>query len=64
MDQAELKKLAAAEALKYVKSGMVLGLGSGSTAAEFVKQLGAKITAGELKDIVGIPTFFNNMIQQ
>lgn len=56
MDQAELKKLAAAEALKYVESGMVLGLGSGSTAAEFVKQLGAKLSGGELKDIVGVPT--------
>lgn len=56
MDQAELKKLAAAEALKYVKSGMILGLGSGSTAAEFVKQLGEKIGSGEFTNITGIPT--------
>jgi len=56
MDQNELKKQAAAEALIHVKNGMVLGLGSGSTAAEFVKLLGEKIKAGELGGIVGIPT--------
>jgi len=37
------KRLAAAEALKLVEPGMVLGLGSGSTAAEFVKLLGERI---------------------
>lgn len=55
-DQTELKRQAAAEALKYVKSGMVLGLGSGSTAAEFVKLLGEKVKSGELNGIIGVPT--------
>ncbi len=56
MDLQELKKMAAAKALEFVKDGMVLGLGSGSTAAEFVKQLAKKSRDGELKNIVGIPT--------
>jgi ribose 5-phosphate isomerase A len=37
------KKQAAARALELVKPGMVLGLGTGSTAAEFVKLLGERI---------------------
>ncbi|MFN7105967.1 MAG: ribose 5-phosphate isomerase A [Pyrobaculum sp.] len=37
----ELKKRLANEALRFVKSGMVLGLGSGTTAREFIKALGA-----------------------
>lgn len=51
-----LKKLAAEKALSYVESGMRLGLGSGSTAAEFVKLLGAALKAGRLSDISGVPT--------
>ncbi len=33
------KTLLAREALKFVKSGMVVGLGSGTTACEFIKAL-------------------------
>ncbi len=48
------KENAALAALEYVESGMVLGLGSGSTAEIFIDALGERI-AGGLK-IVGIPT--------
>ncbi|ACB39128.1 ribose 5-phosphate isomerase A [Pyrobaculum neutrophilum] len=34
------KALVAREAVKYIKSGMVVGLGSGTTAREFIKALG------------------------
>jgi len=51
-----LKQEAASEALAYVQSGMVVGLGSGSTTAYFVDMLGAKLKAGTLHDIVGVPT--------
>jgi ribose 5-phosphate isomerase A len=51
-----LKIAAAAKALSYVKDGMLLGLGSGSTSAEFVKLLGEALKNGTIKDIVGIPT--------
>lgn len=46
MDPKELKKAAAQEALQLVESGMRLGVGTGSTADEFTKLLGAKVQAG------------------
>jgi ribose 5-phosphate isomerase A len=51
-----LKRRAAARALDYVESGMVLGLGTGSTVAHFLDLLGQKLRDGDLTDIVGIPT--------
>lgn len=51
-----LKQQAALKAFDYVQSGMVLGLGSGSTSAFFVDFLGEKLKLGELRDIVAVPT--------
>ena len=51
-----LKQQAAARALDYVKSGMALGLGTGSTTAYFVQMLGERMQAGALQNIVGVPT--------
>lgn len=48
------KKNAALKALELVEDGMVLGLGTGSTAAHFVRELGAKVAAG--LDVSGAPT--------
>ncbi|ERN01537.1 probable ribose-5-phosphate isomerase 3, chloroplastic [Amborella trichopoda] len=56
LTQDQLKKLAADKAVEYVKSGMVLGLGTGSTAAFVVAKLGELLKEGALKDIIGIPT--------
>ncbi|KAJ0722406.1 putative ribose-5-phosphate isomerase [Helianthus annuus] len=56
LTQDDLKKLAADKAVEYVKSGMVLGLGTGSTAAFVVAKIGELYASGELKDIVGVPT--------
>jgi ribose 5-phosphate isomerase A len=53
----ELKRAAAERAVaEYVESGMVLGLGTGSTAAFVVRRLGELITAGDLEDIRGVAT--------
>lgn len=49
-----LKREAAARALEYVRPGMRLGLGTGSTARHFVELLGERVRAG--LDIVGVPT--------
>lgn len=46
-----MKIAAAREALAYVQSGMKVGLGTGSTAAEFVTLLGEAMAAGKLRDI-------------
>lgn len=44
--QAQEKQLAAATALSWVRDGMLLGLGSGSTSAQFIVQLGVAVQAG------------------
>ena len=56
LSQDELKKQAAWKAVDYVKSGMILGLGTGSTAAFAVDRIGDLLESGELKDIIGVPT--------
>lgn len=48
------KTHASRQALDYVKDGMILGLGSGSTAEIFIELLGIRVAAG-LK-VQGIPT--------
>ncbi|XWS20742.1 hypothetical protein CRYUN_Cryun31cG0128800 [Craigia yunnanensis] len=40
----------------YVKSGMVIGLGSGQVSAMAIEYLGRQLRAGALKHILGIPT--------
>jgi ribose 5-phosphate isomerase A len=52
----ELKKKAAHRAVEYVSSGMVIGLGSGSTAKFAVERIGELFHNGQLKNIVGIPS--------
>jgi len=49
------KKKAALEAIKHVKDGFVVGLGSGSTAAYAIEALGERIKRESL-NILGIPT--------
>ena len=46
MDVKQMKRAAAERALEYVDDGMILGLGTGSTAAEFVDLLGGKVADG------------------
>jgi ribose 5-phosphate isomerase A len=53
-DQDGLKRLAAAAAIAEVEDGMVLGLGSGSTAAFAVEALAARVAQG--LDVAAIPT--------
>jgi ribose 5-phosphate isomerase A len=50
------KQRAAQKALEYVQSGMVLGLGSGSTAGYFVEMLAERLRSGALHDLQGVPT--------
>jgi len=62
--QDELKKLVGYKAVDdYVKSGTVIGLGTGSTAAFAVDRVGEKLKSGELKDIIAIPTSIRTMEQ-
>jgi ribose 5-phosphate isomerase A len=50
------KRRAAEAALKFLSDGMIVGLGTGSTADEFLQALSAAIKSGKLRNIKGIPT--------
>jgi ribose 5-phosphate isomerase A len=54
-EQDRLKKAAAEAAARLVQDGMVVGLGSGTTAALFVSALARRIAEEQL-GVVGIPT--------
>jgi ribose 5-phosphate isomerase A len=57
VSQDELKKQVGYKAVDdYVTSGMVVGLGTGSTAFFAVERVGQKLKSGELKDVLAIPT--------
>ncbi|WP_265518872.1 ribose-5-phosphate isomerase RpiA [Nitratireductor luteus] len=54
LDAKALKIAAARAALAHVEDGMKLGIGTGSTAEEFIRLLGVRVSEG-LK-VVGVPT--------
>ena len=56
VDIAELKKLAGERAAEWVESGMVVGLGTGSTAVYATRAIGQRLQDGRLHHILGIPT--------
>ena len=55
-DVARFKRLAAERAVESIQEGMVVGLGSGSTAAFVVHRLAALRAEGKLTGVVGVPT--------
>jgi ribose 5-phosphate isomerase A len=60
--QDQMKQAVAAAATEQIQSGMVVGLGSGSTAALMIHALGAKLRSGELSDNVGVTTSFQGEV--
>jgi ribose 5-phosphate isomerase A len=64
LDQEEMKALAGRSAVDtLVKSGMKLGLGTGSTAIPAVRHIGALLAEGRLKDIKAAPTSFQTILE-
>ncbi len=57
-----MKKIVADAAIKEVESDMILGLGSGSTAALMIKSLAAEIRSGKLQNIRGVATSFQSEV--
>jgi ribose 5-phosphate isomerase A len=53
-DAEKLKHAAAAKAVEFVRPGMRLGLGTGSTAKHFVTLLAERVRGG--LDVIGVPT--------
>ena len=54
-DIAALKQQAAERAVAYVESGMIVGLGEGSTAAFAVRRIARLLRDGHLRNILGVP---------
>jgi ribose 5-phosphate isomerase A len=54
VDRDHLKRAAAKRAVEFVESGMIVGLGTGSTADFVVEELAARVAAG--LTIIAIPT--------
>ena len=50
-----LKQQAAWHAVQFVDSGMVVGLGAGSTAAAAMRRIGELLRDGTLENILGVP---------
>ena len=57
-----MKQLVADAAVKEIEDGMILGLGSGSTAALMIESLAKEIRLGKLKNIAGVPTSFQSEV--
>lgn len=55
-DRDAQKRVAAERAVEHVRSGMRLGLGTGSTARHVVDIVGTQLRDGTLHDIVAVPT--------
>ncbi|MBK9050613.1 MAG: ribose-5-phosphate isomerase RpiA [Chloroflexi bacterium] len=56
MSTDHLKEKVAQRAILEINSGMIVGLGTGSTASWAIRLLGQRLRQGELTDILGIPT--------
>lgn len=57
----EAKKRVCLEAVKHVKDGFIIGLGSGSTVAYAIQEVGKKIQQRKLQ-ILGVPTSYQAMM--
>ena len=55
-NQDELKQKAAHRAVEFIESGMIVGLGTGSTTEFAVRRIAERLKSGDLNNIVGIPT--------
>ena len=60
--QNQMKQAVAEAAVEQFRDGMVVGLGSGSTAALMIKGLGKRLASGQLRDIVGVTTSFQGEV--
>ena len=57
-----MKQIVADAAIKEVKNDMILGLGSGSTAALMIKSLADEIRSRKLQNIRGVSTSFHSEV--
>lgn len=55
-DSEALKRAAAERAAEWIRDGMTVGLGTGSTVRHLLDVIAERRAAGEWRDIVGVPT--------
>jgi ribose 5-phosphate isomerase A len=55
-DTEALKRAAAERAAEWIRDGMTLGLGTGSTVRHLLDVIAERRAAGEWRDVVGVPT--------
>lgn len=55
VDVLQFKRSAAERAVEFVESGMVVGLGHGSTAIFAVRRIAELVESGQLRDVLGVP---------
>jgi ribose 5-phosphate isomerase A len=55
-DRDELKQAASEQAAALVESGMVIGLGTGTTTVFAIRAVGARVKSGELQNVIAVPT--------
>ena len=55
----EAKIKAAEKVVEHIKDDMIIGIGSGTTAAEGIRIIGEKMKNGELKGIRAVPTSYH-----
>ena len=60
--QNQMKQAVAQAAVDQIQNGMILGLGSGSTAALMIEALALKLKSGEIKDVVGVTRSFQGEV--
>ncbi len=57
-----MKQAVGKAAADRVQSGMIVGLGTGSTTAYAIQSIGERLRSGDIKDIKGIPTSFQAIV--
>ena len=57
-----MKEVVAKASVKKIEDHMIVGLGSGSTAALMIKNLAENFHSGKLKNIKGVPTSFQSEV--
>ena len=56
MNVQALKQQAAERAAEFVQAGMIIGLGTGSTAIFATRRIARRIQSGDLRDVLAVPT--------
>ncbi|MCO5584767.1 hypothetical protein L7F22_038699 [Adiantum nelumboides] len=60
--QVSLKRAVAKKVVELIKPGMIVGLGTGSTASLAIEEMGKLIQKGKLRDVVGVGVTYQSRV--